>query len=94
MRMTLPGGVWFEVSLDEHGNARSAYVRLVPRAEVARTTEVVANALLADFDAANTLVGLEILSPVPVATIQQLLDDPVVGESIARRVPDLVQRAA
>ena len=89
----------FEISLTggPDGRLRAAYVH-VRKAKVARTKEVVEDTLLADYDSRGRLVGIEILGPVKIHVLVQLVDDKdrAAFRRFAREnIPEsLLQRAA
>jgi uncharacterized protein YuzE len=89
----------FQISLTggPDGRLRAAYIH-VRKAKVARTKEVVADTLLADYDSRDRLVGIEILGPVSIQVLTELVDDKdrAAFERFAEEsIPEsLLQRAA
>lgn len=65
----------FEISIHarEDGSLLAAYIQLRDGSSV-RTETVLKNVLLLDRDEANKVIGIEILSPVPIETLQQVAD--------------------
>ena len=65
----------FEISLTggPDGRLRAAYIYL-RKAKVARTKEIVGDTVLADYDARGGLVGIEILGPVKIQVLVQLIE--------------------
>ena len=68
-------GSAFEISVSGRGDGaiEGAYIRL-REAKVARTREVAGDALLADYDARGNLIGIEILAPVRISQVVNLVD--------------------
>lgn len=66
----------FELSVSAYGDGtiEAAYISLRPCDAVAKTREIVTDALMADYDAQGKLVGLEILAPVRIADLVQLVE--------------------
>jgi hypothetical protein len=60
------------VSARPDGSVEAAYMRL-STLQVARTREVVPGCLLADYSKGGALVGIEILGPVKVASLRNLI---------------------
>ncbi len=68
--------IQFEITLTggPDGQLRAAYIHL-RRAKVARTDEVVEDTVLADYDAQDRLVGIEMLGPAKVKVLVKLVDE-------------------
>ena len=76
--MVAPPTIGFEISISarDDGTIEALYVRL-SKNKVARTAEVPGNdEVLADYDSKGRLVGIEILSPVKLNKIVELVDEP------------------
>lgn len=88
------GNIQVEISITQTplGVLEAAYVRL-SEGPVAETREVLADALLADYESGGRLVGIEILSPVPFAAIEGLLG-PDVRKAVRRGLPPALLRGA
>ncbi len=70
--------VGFEISISarDDGTLEAVYIRLTSN-KVARTKEVPGtDEVLADYDSGGKLVGIEILSPVQLKKLVQLVDVP------------------
>jgi len=67
----------FELSVSGRGDGtiEAAYVYLSKK-KVARTKEIVEDALLADYDAKGQLIGIEILAPINITRIARLVEQP------------------
>ena len=80
----------FRVSVEvdpRTGELLAAYLK-VRRGKVARTREVHAGAVFADYDAKGQLVGVEILAPCPIEVFERIApDEPSAQEFIKRSVP-------
>ena len=68
-------GFELSVSARNDGTLEAAYIQLSHRS-VARTQEIIQDVLLADYDAQDHLVGLEILAPVKLTELAKLVDKP------------------
>jgi uncharacterized protein YuzE len=68
--------VGFELSVSGRadGTVEAVYIRF-SQAPVAETRELKRNLLVADYDARGRLVGVELLGPVSVSFVVQLVDD-------------------
>ena len=68
-------GIQFEISLTgrPNGQLRAAYIRL-RKAKVVRTKEVVQDTVMADYDSRDQLIGIEILGPVQIQVLTELVD--------------------
>ena len=65
----------FELSISgrDDGSIEAIYVTILP-AEVSRTIEVVEDQLFVDYSKENKIVGIEVLAPVKIAQLADLLD--------------------
>ncbi len=75
--MVAPEIVGFEISISarDDGTLEAIYIRIAG-GEIHRTVEIDGETeLLADYDAGGQLVGIEILSPVPLSKIASLVDE-------------------
>lgn len=70
-----------KVSTRVDGSIEAAYLRF-GTGKVAKTKEIVRNRLLADYDAAGTLLGLEVLGPVPLSALKR----PIPKDDVAATV--------
>jgi uncharacterized protein YuzE len=66
----------FELSISARadGTIEAAYISLRPGASVAKTKEISADVLMADYNRAGELVGIEILAPVRIAELAKLVE--------------------
>lgn len=81
----------FELSISEgdDGTLQAAYIKLSAE-KVARTREVIADSLLADYDDNGEIIGMEILAPVKLSDLLPLVDPgirPGFSRFVERRVP-------
>jgi len=67
-------GFELSVSARDDGTLEAMYIRFGAGA-VHATKEIVEDVLLADYDAAGELLGLEILAPVRIADLEALAPD-------------------
>ncbi|HEU4365085.1 MAG TPA: DUF2283 domain-containing protein [Candidatus Krumholzibacteria bacterium] len=69
--------VGYEVSISgrNDGTIVGVYVRLYER-KVARSREIIAGQLVADYDRGGEIVGLEILAPVRIRSLTRLVSQP------------------
>lgn len=65
----------FSTSARDDGTLEAAYIRL-RHTKIARTKEIRADVLLADYDSRGNLVGIEILAPVRFADLAPLVEEP------------------
>jgi len=70
-----PLGFEISVSATDDGTAEAMYIRLADR-KVARTKEIEEGVLLADLDSRGNLIGIEVLAPVRIRQLIQLVDEP------------------
>ena len=71
-----PIGFEISISARDDGTLEALYIRL-SRNKVASTKEIPGNdEVLADYDSSGKLVGIEVLSPVRLRKIVQLVDEP------------------
>jgi uncharacterized protein YuzE len=76
--MTKPNQiVGFELSLTarEDGKIESLYIRF-GNGKVKRTSEVIEDTVIADYDGNDNLLGIEILAPVKLSELAKLVDEP------------------
>ena len=78
-RASNPSMFELSVTCRNDGTIGAAYIRL-KHARAARTREIAADALLADYDSRGNLIGIEILAPVRLSQLVALVDE-------ARRAP-------
>lgn len=71
--MKAPTGFEISISASDSGTPQAVYVRF-SRASVATTKEVQADVLIADYDGRGQLVGIEVLAPVRLSKLTQLVD--------------------
>lgn len=83
-----------EVSFSEHddGTLEAAYIRFSQN-DVAETREIASDAVLADYDADGQLVGIELLTPIPLADLERLAGKRYRGR-LKDKVPPIVLAAA
>ncbi|MBN1512874.1 MAG: DUF2283 domain-containing protein [Phycisphaerae bacterium] len=69
--------VGFEISTSARGDGtlEAVYIRLA-RGKVARTVEIVEDIVLADYNSRGRLLGIELLAPVRLPDIANLIDTP------------------
>lgn len=67
-------GYELSVSARNDGTLEAAYIRL-REAKVDQTREIIEDVLLADYDAAGNLLGIEILAPVHLNDLAELVDE-------------------
>ncbi len=68
-------GFELSISASADGALQAVYIRL-RRNKVARTKEIVADVVMADYDGRGQLIGIEILAPVKLRIIRRLVDEP------------------
>ncbi len=71
------------ISADEDGTVSGLYLFL-SESPVATTKEINEDALAADYDKDGKLVGMEILAPVTITSVLDLVEDSPMRESLAR----------
>jgi uncharacterized protein YuzE len=83
----------FEISttIGPHGRIDLAYIRLSDN-PVARTIEIDADRLLADYDAHDKLVGIEILAPFKIVELSAVLSPDQVA-AIEPALPEVLKAA-
>jgi uncharacterized protein YuzE len=83
----------FEITgtVGAEGHIELAYIRFA-KAEVAKTVEIDGDRLLADYDTAGNLVGIEILAPVKTIQLQALVPAEQLA-AIERALPDVLKAA-
>lgn len=67
--------IGFEISVSgrDDGTLEALYIHL-QAGEVAETREIEPDVLLADYDAAGRLLGIEILAPVQISALEALVE--------------------
>jgi uncharacterized protein YuzE len=75
--MRRPKRIGFELSVSarDDGTLEALYISLSD-AKVARTREILDDVLLADYSAGGKLVGIEILAPVKISKLEDLVEEP------------------
>ncbi|RJP37982.1 MAG: DUF2283 domain-containing protein [Phycisphaerales bacterium] len=70
--------VSFECSISarDDGTLEAVYLQ-VAQGQAERTVEVIQDILMADYDAAGNLLGFELLAPVKLADILEVVDPPI-----------------
>ena len=68
----------FEISIsgNKDGKIEAAYIKL-KNGDVARTNNVIKNILLTDCDACGDVLGIEILGPVKISSVINIVDMPL-----------------
>jgi uncharacterized protein YuzE len=74
-RSDQPIGYEISTSAGEDGTIEAAYIRF-SHGPVAETREINGDVLLADFDKEGNLVGVEILAPVKISVLTELVQPP------------------
>lgn len=64
------------ISARDDGTLEAAYLQ-VAHGQAARTVEMIPDILMADYDAAGNLLGFELLAPVKLADILQVVEPPI-----------------
>ena len=67
-----PTAYEISISARDDGTPEAVYIRF-SRLRVAKTREIESDALLADYDARQRLVGIEVLAPVRLSKLTQLV---------------------
>jgi uncharacterized protein YuzE len=69
--------VGFELSLSarEDGTLETLYIRF-RHGKIKRTSEVIEDTVIADYDEHDNLVGIEILAPVKLSELAKLVEQP------------------
>ena len=83
MKIPVTEGFEMTISADEDGTVEALYLYLSDE-PVTTTKEIDGDALMADYDKNGKLVGIEILAPVSIATVVDLVDQPQRREALAR----------
>ncbi|MCB9846798.1 MAG: DUF2283 domain-containing protein [Phycisphaeraceae bacterium] len=83
-----------EVSFSEHddGTLEAAYIRFSDQT-VAETREIAPDAVLADYDDNGHLIGIELLTPIRLADLEQIAGERYRGR-LKDKVPPIVLAAA
>ena len=68
-------GLKLSVSARDDGTLEAVYIR-ISNHKVAKTDEVIEDVLLVDLDSRGELVGIEILAPVKLSKITQIVEKP------------------
>ena len=73
----IPPFVGFEISVSARGDGtlEAAYIRF-QEGKVAKTREIIKDVLLADYNSRNELLGIEMLAPVRLSDLTNLVDQP------------------
>lgn len=71
------------ISADEDGTVEALYLYLSDE-PVADSKEITEDALVAEYDKAGNLVGFEILAPVAIKSLVDLVEEPSRRESLER----------
>lgn len=77
MKRREPLGFEISISANGAGTIEAIYITLSNGGKVAKTLEIDGDALLADYDANGTLIGIEILAPVRISELAELVEKPV-----------------
>ncbi len=83
----------FEITgtVGTEGHIELAYIRF-SKADVAKTVEIDGDRLLADYDTAGNLIGIEILAPVETIKLQAIVPAEHLA-AIERALPDILKAA-
>lgn len=83
----------FEITgtVGAEGQIELAYIRFA-KADVAKTTEIDGDRLLADYDEQGTLIGIEILAPVRTIELRTLVPADQLA-AIERALPEVLKAA-
>jgi uncharacterized protein YuzE len=68
-------GFELSVSADEDGTLETMYIRF-RNGKIKRTSEVIEDTVIADYDEHDNLVGIEILGPVKLSELAKLVEQP------------------
>lgn len=68
-------GFEIAVSARDDGTLEAAYIRF-KQGRVAETREIIEDVLLADYTSGGVLLGIEILAPVKISDLTNLVDPP------------------
>ena len=95
MPTKVPTGFEISISARGDGTPEAVYIRF-SRSRVARTKEIESDSLLADYDARQRLVGIEVLAPVRLSQLTQLVarsQRASFGRFLRQAVPQALVRA-
>jgi uncharacterized protein YuzE len=68
-------GLELSVSARNDGTVKAAYIRF-RAGKVKRSQEMLEDAVIADYDEHGNILGIEILAPVKVSALTELVDEP------------------
>ena len=73
----MPEPLGFEISVSgrDDGTVEAAYIH-IRKGNIARTEEIVKDVLLADYNSRGALLGIEVLAPVKIRYISNLVEEP------------------
>lgn len=69
-------GFELSVSARDDGTIEAVYISLKRDAKVVKTRELSEDILLGDYNASGDLVGIEILAPVKISNLVDLVEEP------------------